>query len=185
MPDWAMVGQGMIRPQCRRQATASRCDESPIEAFWAAGQACLVIRKQRRPHEWVGCQCLDDHTLSSPGDELDRATAIAGNDPAVLAEDAAAGGELPGCKAGLASFGDALHWSNFHGPADFHENSQRNSPGTQNQGAGRNFAGGGWSAPRHCDAPEMLDRVSRFNRPVKAAGGGRRGIGEIERAGGG
>ena len=52
-----------------------------------------VIQKKRGPHEWVRCQCLDVKTLSSPVHELDRATAIASNDPGVLDEEAAADAE--------------------------------------------------------------------------------------------
>ena len=51
------------------------------------------VQKKGEPHEWVGCQSLDDNTLSSPVHNLDQATTIVGNDPGVLDEEAAADAE--------------------------------------------------------------------------------------------
>ena len=52
-----------------------------------------AVTRKKRSQPRVGCQSLDGNTLSSPLHELDRDTAIASNDPEVLAKDAAAGAE--------------------------------------------------------------------------------------------
>ncbi len=49
-----------------------------------------AVHKNRSHHRWVAWQSLNPNTVSSPLHELDRATAIASNDPGVIAEETAA-----------------------------------------------------------------------------------------------
>jgi len=52
-----------------------------------------AVHKNRSQPRWVACQSVNPNGVSGPVHELDRATAIAGNDPGVLDEEAAADAE--------------------------------------------------------------------------------------------
>lgn len=52
-----------------------------------------AVQKNRSQPRWIACQSVNPNAVSGPVHELDRTSTIAGNDPGVIVEEAAADAE--------------------------------------------------------------------------------------------